>query len=178
MTNYTITSNSDITNLSLSDGAYRCYNLLQSLCFGDKTTCYPSIKYMACALGRSCRTINRYIKELVSLKLIIKRRRGSVSNLYTLVQKTVNRSVNCLKTALKGKREVGSNTKAKDAPIQGDRNSHVVNHDFTKNKKSKNYYKKKPSTFNDYTQRQYDFDKLEQALLGNSPVTEFNELLE
>lgn len=52
MTNYTVTSNSDITNLKISDGAYLCYMLLQSMCYGDKTTCYPSIKYIEIALGR------------------------------------------------------------------------------------------------------------------------------
>ncbi|WP_102400467.1 helix-turn-helix domain-containing protein [Haloimpatiens massiliensis] len=177
MTNYTITSNLDITNLSLSDGGYRCYMLLQSLAYANKTKVFPSQKYLAHALGRCVRTIQRYLDELVGLGLIIKRRRGSISNLYTLVQKTVNNAVDRLKRAVQNKREADSNTK--DAPKQGDRNSDVVNHDFTKNKKSKNYYKKKTSTFNDYTQRQYDFDKLENALLktGSSKMTEFNDLL-
>ncbi|WP_258017317.1 hypothetical protein [Clostridium sporogenes] len=37
---------------------------------------------MACALGRSCIAINGYTKELVSLNFIVKRRRGSISDIY------------------------------------------------------------------------------------------------
>ncbi|GAB6150239.1 helix-turn-helix domain-containing protein [Clostridium novyi] len=154
MTNYTITSNSDITNLKISDGAYRCYMLLQSMCYGDKTTCYPSIKYIAIALGRSCRTINRYIKELVSLKLIIKRRRGSISNLYVLVQKKVNNAVDRLKQAVKGKKDNAQNS--------------------YKNKNNNYNYKNNQRTdFNDYPQRNYNYNKLEELLLyGKGSLSE------
>ncbi|CAM2830793.1 helix-turn-helix domain-containing protein [Hathewaya histolytica] len=132
MTNYTITSNLDITNLKLSDGAYRCYNLLLSMCYGDKNTCYPSIKYIANSLGKSCRTINRYLKELVKLGYISKRRRGSISNIYTLLQKKVNEVVQKVKDTVKG---------------------------------SKTGYKAKKTSFTDYKQRDYDFNKLEELLL-------------
>lgn len=87
MINYTLIDNNLITNLKISDRTYGCYNLLLSLCYGNKTTCYPSVKYIACCLGRNCRTINRYIKELVKNNLISKRRRGSISNIYNLLQK-------------------------------------------------------------------------------------------
>ncbi|MBY6996487.1 helix-turn-helix domain-containing protein [Clostridium botulinum] len=144
MTNYTISSNFDITNLRLSDGAYRCYMLLQSLAYGSKTEVYPSIKYIACSLGRSCRTINRYIKELVSLNLIVKRRRGSISNLYVLVQKKINNAVERLK-------------QAKNDSNKKDIKSNKNNNYSTSVKKDK---------FNDFEQRNYDFEKLENLLLN------------
>lgn len=132
MENYTITSNLDITNLRLSDGAYRCYNLLLSMCYGDKNTCYPSIKYIATALGRSCRTINRYLKELIRLGYISKRRRGSISNVYTLLQKKTSEVIQKVKDKVKG---------------------------------YKKPYRAKKTSFNDYEQRNYDFNKLEELLL-------------
>ncbi|WP_035290201.1 helix-turn-helix domain-containing protein [Clostridium sp. KNHs214] len=169
MTNYTISSNLDITNLQLSDGAYRCYMLLQSLAYANKTKVFPSQKYLAHALGRCVRTIQRYLDELVGLGLIIKRRRGSISNLYTLVQKKIQQGVDRLKRAVKGKREPERRT------LKDNTNSTVKQN----NHKKKTYpkYKKKTEHFNDYTQRQYDFDKLEQALLGDSKSTEFSDLL-
>lgn len=70
--------------------------------YGSKTEVYPSIKYMACALARSCITINRYIKELVSLNFIVKRRRGSISNIYILVKNKINNAVERLRQAKNG----------------------------------------------------------------------------
>lgn len=108
MTNYTLTNNADITNLKISDGAYRCYNLLLSMCYGEKNSCFPSIKYLSIALGRSCRTINRYIKQLCKAGLIAKRRRGSRTNIYMLqkkVQQTAAKVVDKVKNVYKGKKK-------------------------------------------------------------------------
>ncbi|WP_035290960.1 helix-turn-helix domain-containing protein [Clostridium sp. KNHs214] len=172
MTNYTIIQNETITSY-LSDKGFRLYSLLQSMCYAEKISCYPSQAYLACALRCSVRTIQRALTELRDNKLITVCRRGSTSNLYTLVRKKINNAVDRLKRAVKGKGEVDSNTlKDKDALKQGS-NSKVHNmHN------QKNYYNyKKSNTFNDYTQRQYDFNKLEQALLGTQGVTEFSDLL-
>ncbi|EJO5347003.1 helix-turn-helix domain-containing protein [Clostridium sporogenes] len=149
MTNYTITSNFDITNLRLSDGAYRCYNLLLSMAYGEKCTVYPSIRFLAVSLGRSCRTINRYIKELISLGYIAKRRRGSISNVYTLLKKKVQQSIDKIKQAKNGSKE------EKTA------------------KKSNANNKYKIDKFNDFDQRNYDFNKLEDLLLnGNGNLSD------
>ena len=51
MTNYALIYNNQITNIKLSDGAYRCHNLLLSMCYGLKGTCYPLIKYIANTLN-------------------------------------------------------------------------------------------------------------------------------
>ena len=109
MINYTLINNADITNLKISDGAYRCHNLLLSMCYGEKNFCFPSIKYIAIALGRSCRTINRYIKELCKAGLISRRRRGSLSNIYYMLQKKVQQTaakvVDKVKNVYKGKKK-------------------------------------------------------------------------
>ncbi|MCW6085543.1 MULTISPECIES: helix-turn-helix domain-containing protein [Clostridium] len=148
MNNYTISSNFDITNLKLSDGAYRCYMLLQHLAYGNKTEVYPSIRYIAISLGRSCRSINRYIKELVQLGYIAKRRRGSISNVYTLLKKKVQQSIDRIKQAKNGSKEEKTTKK--------------TNH--------KNNYNNKPKKdkFNDFEQRNYDFEKLEDLLLNKN----------
>ena len=139
MDNYTIIDNNLITNLRISDGAYRCYNLLLSMCYGKRNSCYPSIKFMAISVGRSCRTINRYIKELVELGLIAKRRRGSTSNIYTLLQKKTSQVVEKVKEVID---------------------------DVKKAYKQKKQYHKKESVFNNFPQREYDYDDLESKLLG------------
>ncbi|HIG0355879.1 TPA: helix-turn-helix domain-containing protein [Clostridium sporogenes] len=149
MTNYTITSNFDITNLKLSDGAYRCYMLLQHLAYGNKTEVYPSIRYIAISLGRSCRSINRYIKELVQLGYIAKRRRGSISNVYTLLKKKVQQSIDKIKQAKNSCKEEKTAKKS------------------NANSKKNNYNNKpKKDKFNDFEQRNYDFGKLEDLLLS------------
>ena len=149
MINYTLIDNNLITNLRITDGAYRCYNLLLSLCYGEKTTCFPSIKYLATALGRSCRTINRYIKELVETGLIVKRRRGSRSNMYTLLQKKSQQVIEKVEKAVERVKETLN--KAKSA-----------------NKNYNNNYKKNERPdFNDYDQRDnYNYKNLEAMLLG------------
>ncbi|MCY6958306.1 helix-turn-helix domain-containing protein [Clostridium brassicae] len=160
MTNYTIIDNNLITNLKISDGAYRCYNLLLSMAHGDKTTCFPSIKYLACALGRCERTINRYIKELVSLKLIIKRRRGSISNLYILVQKKINNAVDHLKQTVKGNKD---NIKKADTQNCSHGGKNKSNY---KNNYKNSYTNMQRTDFNNYQQRNYNYNNLEKMLLG------------
>jgi predicted transcriptional regulator len=146
----TIIQNSLICNLRLSDGAYRCYIMLQSMCYGsNKSTCYPSIKYLSIALGRSVRTINRYIKELAKNNLIVKKRRGSISNLYTVIAKKTQQVAQSITKSVK---------KAYNS--------------FNQQSKGKN----KPSNWN-IESRNYNFNKLEEALLGKTNY-DFEELLE
>lgn len=86
--NYTIIQNSDI-ELDISHGAFRLYCLLQKLCY-QKDYCFPSASYMAQKLHCSTRSIFRYLKELYAQNLVSRRRRGSTSNVYTLLKKKVN----------------------------------------------------------------------------------------
>jgi DNA-binding transcriptional MocR family regulator len=146
----TVIQNSLISNLKLSDGAYRCYLMLQSMCYGEKSTCFPSIKYLSIALGRSTRTINRYIKELVKNDLISKRRRGSISNLYTVLAKKTQQVAQSITTTVK---------KAYNS--------------FKQQSKGKN---NKPSNWN-IESRNYNFNKLESALLYGT-TNNYEELLE
>jgi DNA-binding transcriptional ArsR family regulator len=137
MTNYTIIQNDTITS-NLSNGAFRLYCLLQSMCYGDKDACFSSKNYLSEKLNKSVRTIRRYLEELYNAKLIQKRRRGSISNVYTILGKKilqqVDKAVNKVKNACKS----------------------------YQNK----YKKEKVSSFNDYEQTQYNFDNLEVMLLG------------
>ena len=140
MNNETIIQNVDITNIRISDGAYRCYILLQSMCYGEKDFCFPSEKYIATALGRSVRTIQRYILELIKAGLILKKRRGSISNLYTILAKKTKqvgkRVANTLKHVIYGYRDKKANKETRT------------------------------STFNNFKQREYNFSNLEEMLLG------------
>lgn len=89
MKNETMIQNEVIVNTNISDGAYRLYVLLQSMCYGNKVNCYPSQKYLAEKLNKSIRTIQRYMDELVNNNLIKKKRRGSISNLITVIAKVI-----------------------------------------------------------------------------------------
>ena len=103
---YTILQNSDI-ELTLSNGAFRCYVLLKQYCYADKDTCYPAQKTLAGILKRSVRTIQRYLKEIKEAGLLKVKRRGSISNMYTLISKKVEKSVD--KIVKKFKKESNTN---------------------------------------------------------------------
>jgi DNA-binding transcriptional MocR family regulator len=141
MSNYTIISNDLITS-NVSDGAYRLYNYLLSMCYGEKTECYPSQEYLSKALRKSVRTIQRYIDELINAKLIAKKRRVSISNVYTLITKKVTQKADMMAKKVK---ETWSKA-------------------FNKNAK-------RQSNFDSYEQRNYNFNKLEDMLLGNKPYS-------
>lgn len=100
MTNYTVIDNATITS-SVSDNSFRIYNFLLSMCYGkDKDYCYPSQKYIAEKLHKSVRTIQRGIQELVKAKLIKVHRRGSISNIYTMVKKTMFNTIDKVKSTV------------------------------------------------------------------------------
>jgi DNA-binding transcriptional MocR family regulator len=149
MDNYTIVQNSLICNLRLSDSSYRLYILLQSMAYGTKNTVYPSQKYMSIALGKSVRSIQRYLKELIKNGLISIRRRGSTSSLITLLQKKTQQAAQSITNEVK---------KAYSSFKQQSKGN------------------RKPSNWN-IQSRNYNFDKLEEALLYGSN-NDFEELLE
>lgn len=136
MSNYTIISN-DLITANISNGAYRLAILLQSKCYGEKIECWYSQKELAKMLNRSVRTIQRYLKELYEAKIISRKRRGSISNIYTIL----------VKKAMKQAQELYKKAKK------------VYSSD---NKKSN----EKCIRFNDFPQREYDYDALEKKLLG------------
>lgn len=139
MANYTILQNDDITS-NISDGAFRLYCLLNSMCYGEKDSCFPSQKYLAEKLDRSVRTIQRYLIELVQAKVIKIKHRGSISNVYTIINKVTSTVKETVKKARKA----------------------YDNH--FKKKKNSDYIKK--TRFNDYDQRRYNHNNLEKMLLG------------
>jgi len=133
MINYTLIQNNIITS-TISDGAYRLLSYLTSMCYGAKTECFPSQKYISENLHKSVRTIQRNIMELIDAGYIKKRRRGSISNIYTILTKLVSEKIN--KTVERVKTSYN------------------------------NYKKNKVDHFNDFEQRKYDYNKLEDALLN------------
>ncbi|AGY77952.1 helix-turn-helix domain-containing protein [Clostridium autoethanogenum] len=99
MINYTIIDNSTIT-YNISDNAYRIYNFLLSMCY-NKDHCYPSQKYISERLCKSVRTVQRGIQECFKAGLILRiKRRGSISNVYTLLKTSTSNVVNTVKTTI------------------------------------------------------------------------------
>lgn len=149
MKNFTMVQN-DILEANISDGAMRLYMILSSYCYGDKYACFPSQNTLAAKLNKSVRTVQRYLGELIGKRLIIKKRRGSTSNEYQIVEKAISN---------------------------------------TSSKKKKNY-KRKPSavepaakprskekSFSAYSQRNYNFEKLEDMLLGRNNSLSYEDCL-
>lgn len=85
MTNFTMVSNEVISDKNISHGAFRLYCILNSYCYGNKDTCFPSQKTLAGRMNKCVRTIQRYLKELMRKGVIKIMRRGSTSNLYQLL---------------------------------------------------------------------------------------------
>ena len=141
MKGYTVIQNKLIT-APISNGAYRLGSYMLSICFGDKLECFPSQKTLAEALNRSVRTIQRYLKELYNNNIISKRRRGHLTNVYTVLVKKVKEVVNRVKEKVN-----------KNKPI------------------IQNKYQKatKELKFNSFTQREYteeQYKYIEKKLLG------------
>jgi len=138
MENFTSIQNSIITS-NIKNTAYRMFSFLNSMCFGDKDCCFPSQKYISEQLHVSVRTVQRAIKELVQAGLIKVKRRGSISNIYYILKKVV----------------------LKNTPKEVDKIKNTID------EVKKNYSKSKSNTFNNFTQRKYNFNNLEDMLLGN-----------
>jgi len=110
------------------------------MCFGDKTECFPSQIYISGHIHKSVRSIQRNINELVTAGYINKRRRGSVSNVYTVLCKVVAQKTESFINDMKQK--------------------------YNAKKNYENKYAKKEDQWNNYPQRQYDYNDLEAKLLG------------
>lgn len=137
MTSYTIIDNNIITS-NISGTALKVYLLLLSMCFGKKEYCFPSQSYIAQKLHISVRTVQRNIRILVDAKLIKVKRRGSISNIYYMLNKVVSNAAKNVKETV---------DKVKD--------------------KVKDNVKTKTSKFDNFKQRNYNFKNLEDMLLGN-----------
>lgn len=158
MINFTMVDN-EILEAKLSDGALRLYIVLSSYCFGDKSTCFPSQNTLAARLNKNVRTIQRYIGELIVSGLITKRRRGSISNEYQIVAKA------CKETAAKMKSIFNRKSSNKDSSASSAKHGSYAGFDT------------KPQSFSAYSQRNYDFGKLEDMLLGNGKNLSFEDCL-
>lgn len=169
---YTIVENDFIEIEDISDGAFRLYVVLKKMCYGDKDSCFPSQEYLSNKLGKSIRTIQRYIDELIEYGVVIKKRRGSISNIYVLSHKV---------TVKEGKENYSSKGNSRKVVLS----SYIYNEkakidiktnkDYCKSKtndKNKNYKvaslknQKKNHHFDAYEQRKYNTEYLEAMLLG------------
>ncbi|MDU1413479.1 MAG: helix-turn-helix domain-containing protein [Clostridium sp.] len=98
---FTNVNNDVMTSSKLSVGARTLYFILNSYCFGNKTECFPSQKTLSKALGKSVRTVQRYLIELKENGLIAIKNRGYLTNIYTILSKVcINPSVKKLKKKL------------------------------------------------------------------------------
>lgn len=136
MEGFTCTYNKVIKNNNVSRGARLLAIVLNSYCFGDKDTCYPSQKRLGEDLGCSVRTIQRYLKELTEAGIVqIKRSIGYVNTYIVDKVKAIFQKV-----------KDNKNNKSKS--------------NF--NNKSK----KKELKFNNFDSRDYNYEMLESMALG------------
>ncbi|WPC42914.1 helix-turn-helix domain-containing protein [Clostridium sp. JS66] len=128
------------------------YAVLCSACYANKYETYVGQLTIAKAINKSLRTIQRAIKTLKKFSYIIVKRRGSISNITTIVSKQTKQVAHKVTSALKGAYKAYKQKRKVDK-------------------------KEKQSTFNNFEMRKYDFSSLEDMLLG---YKEYNseELLE
>lgn len=181
MTNFTMIQN-EILNLELSGQAFKLYCILKSYCFNNKTTCFPSQKTLSEKLNKSVRTVQRSLKELCDCGLITVKRRGSISNVYELsspkseADKDNNDNIDSSASANTNASIDSTNARKHDnvhselsyiyKGLENKSNNNLSKYNF----KPQNNWNKKEDSFNDFHQRNYDFDKLESLLLGQATV--------
>ncbi|WP_170272166.1 helix-turn-helix domain-containing protein [Clostridium tarantellae] len=135
----------DCLNKNISNGAFKLNYLIQSKCYKG-TEMFYSQETLANEMGVCVRTIQRYLKELVDAKLIsIKRRGKKLTNIYTVLRKVMVEKQNNLNEKINELKEKHSKKKSSGKSFNKD------------NKKLQ---------FTNYSQREYDYDKLEKQLLG------------
>lgn len=132
---FTNVNNDVMTSSKLSVGARTLYFILNSYCYNTKTECFPSQVTLSKVLGKSIRTVQRYLIELKENGLIAIKNRGYLTNIYTILSKV------CINPAVKKVKEQVNTLKNK-------------------------YSKKKKDNFNNFEQRQYNYNELEKQLLG------------
>lgn len=146
---YQLVLNSLIGDKKISNGAFRLLLLLQKYCFNNKYECFPSQKTLSEELGCTIRTIQNYIRQLVKAGQLLVKRRGSISNLYTIISKKIlTESLNATSKV----KEIEATAKKENAK------------NFAKATN-----KKKVDNFNNYEQRQYtdeQMSEMEKKLLG------------
>ncbi|MFL0198152.1 helix-turn-helix domain-containing protein [Clostridium sp. WILCCON 0269] len=118
--------NNNILKANISGTAFKVYFLLESMCYGEKDSCFPSQSYIAEQLHICTRTVQRAIKELVQAKLISVKRRGSISNLYYILNKVATKATSKIKDTVK---KVKSAAKSKIGEFN---NFKQRTYDFTK----------------------------------------------
>lgn len=123
MTNFTMIPNEIISNKNISQGAFKLYCILNSYCYGNKDTCFPSQKTLAEQMKKCIRTIQRYLKELIENGIIKIKRRGSTSNLYQLFRNAAAKAKQCAeniteKFSNKKQKQKSKNTEVQYSPEQ------------------------------------------------------------
>jgi len=191
---YTRISNDIIEMSNISNGAFRLNIILQKMCFGEKNQCFPSQSYLAKALNKSVRTVQRYINELIKARVIVKKRRGSISNIYTVMDKVCTSCEGIVYNSHKSsavneeKSEVHENNlveiKNAEVSAEGELEAAINRKKYNGEKVRKNmgigfssnyknnynkgkYSNEKKSQFSSYEQRSYDMERLENMLLGH-----------
>lgn len=139
---YNIINTNDTEKLLIQRGSVvKVFLYLTKCSYGYKNTCCPSQHTIAKALGLCIKTIQRAIKTLIKLKLIIRKRRQRNSNVYILLNKPT-------------KNDIKENIKTENI---------------------KTNIKKKIDDFNNFQQRKYKKNKVEDYLNG---LCEYEDLLE
>lgn len=119
------------------------YAVLCSACYADKTETVVGQLTIAKAINKSLRTVQRAIKRLKELLYISVQRRGSISNITTIVAKQMRQTAKGIVDTVKKVREKVNSRNGKA---------------YTQSKRQ--------STFNNFKQRNYDFKNLEDMLTG------------
>lgn len=155
---HTYIDNAYLYDTRLTSTEKTVYGILCTACYADKCETIVGQLTIAKAINKSLRTVSRAIKVLKEFKYIIVKRRGSITNITTIVSKKARQLANKVVTPVKKVKE------------------------RIDTKKDNSYNKSKKNSFNNFKQRNYNFQELEKQLLGykeyNAQELNAEELLE
>lgn len=129
----------------------KVFNYLTSKCHNNKNLCYPGQETIASACKICVKTVQRAVKRLCQLGLVKKKRRQQNSNIYILLNKPTDKDIQeNLQT-----KEIKENIENKCNKYKKESNKFKFNKNTSPNK----------NTFNNFSQRQYNYNSLEDELL-------------
>lgn len=158
------------------------YWILESYCYGEKDTCFPSQETLAKDCNVSVRTIQRAIRLFKELGLIKVFKRSKKSNLYKILNKIKTSTFRKIREKSEEIKEKATKEKSKSNSSYEKKNNennkplNIKNYNLNnKENKSaveyKNKYNKKKDTFNNFKGRNYskeNIKELEEILLEHS----------
>lgn len=139
----------------------KVFMYLTKRCYGYKNRCCPSQFTISKDLNVCVKTVQRAIKRLIDIKLIERKRRQQNSNIYIILNKPIKNNIQENQEAKKVANEI------KDKCKKYSKKDATKKKATTSTKNTNNWINSdEVDSFNNFEQREYNYDELEKDLLG------------